>query len=109
MSLKLAGLEKVDSELEPKGDYSALSIHRSLSKAIGETAERCSFNFPALSVAHWVEVIDLILAMRYGGTSIYIKRRDNLVTDSVRSMMPKQIMEKFGVSRSYAYRLLRKK
>lgn len=106
VAAKLGGSSQVNLTNSPTGHYSSLSMHKSLGKAIGDISEHCSFNCSKLSVEFWIEAIDLVLAKRYGGTTLYIKKSDRLEYDHVKGLTPRQIMEKYNISRSYAYKLL---
>lgn len=77
-----------------------------LIKFFAQSAEACC---PSLTPHFWEEAMELTLAQRYGGTTVYIKSKKSISYDDVKHLTPKQIMEKHGKSRAYAYKLLSKK
>ncbi|TXT24663.1 MAG: hypothetical protein FD131_4888 [Rhodocyclaceae bacterium] len=77
-----------------------------LIKPFAQSAEACC---PSLTPRFWEEVMARTLAQRYGGTTVYLKIKKSISYDDVKHLTPKQIMEKHGKSRAYAYKLLSKK
>lgn len=101
--------DKALSEFDQSEVHEATSVHKSLASMIASFSHLAFSLCPSRSVEDWTRVIDLVLSHLYGGTRVYIKGKTNTSKESVKHMTPKQIMEKFGVSRSYAYQLLKKK
>ncbi len=77
-----------------------------LIKTFAQLAEAC---FPSLTPRFWEEVMVRTLAQRYGGTTVYLKSKKSISYDDIKHLTPDQIMEKHGVCRSRAYKLLSKK
>jgi len=89
--------------------YVRPAYEKALDSLIEWTATICAMCCPDFDRAKWIEVIHLIFAGRYGGTKVYIKTGKKISKSDASRLTPKQIMESYGVSRAYAYRLLRRK
>jgi len=82
---------------------------RSIEALLNWTSDICFEFCPGIKKIDWLIMADLIISSRYGGTSVYMKSGKALNHEMVSRLSPKQIMEKYGVSRAYAYRLLKNK
>lgn len=91
--------ETMDSECPPRNSDS-LIVH--LSKWAATLA-------PGWSKDQWLVIISVCFSARYSGTRVRIKKNPALLKhESAKKMTPKQLMEEYGISRSYAYKLLSK-
>lgn len=64
---------------------------------------------PAIDFASWRSIFAEILTARYGGDRLRIGTRPKLAKESdARHMTPRELMEKYGISRGHAYRLRHK-
>ena len=61
---------------------------------------------PGICLDSWRELFSAIVTARYGGSYVRIRKRPMLGKMSdARHMTPKELMEKYGISRGHAYRL----
>ena len=64
---------------------------------------------PRLNASTWRAVFSGVFSGRYGGAGIYLKKKPGSYHQEAKRLTAKQIMEKYGVSKSHAYRILNKK
>lgn len=106
-----AGHSNVETILGEHSIHTAMNNMQcpTLQSLIERSSVLCAAFYPNINEKAWAGIILKILAGRYGGTEVYIKKKKKLTPEMVRRLTPGEIMARYGVSRSYAYRLLSKK
>lgn len=103
MAYELPGVKAIQPDLSPMDPPPEKIGHRVFINAGAEYLHAIN---PTYSQENWAWLFASVLVARYGRTFVrFRKRPQQAMLLDARFMMPKRLMEKYGISRSYAYQL----